>query len=49
MEQGMVLWILTDLGFGFVLISIGGLVPLSKGSNVKNEVILCVELSLMGG
>jgi hypothetical protein len=49
MEQGRASRILTDLGSGFVPMSVGRLVPLPEGSTVKNEVILCVESSLMGG
>lgn len=41
--------ILTDLESGCVLVSIGLLVPLSKGSTLKNVVILCVGFGLMGG
>jgi hypothetical protein len=49
MEWGNTPQVLTDLGFGYVLMSVGHLVPLLEGSTVKNEVILCVESGLMGG
>jgi len=49
MWRGEVPQILTDLEFGYALVSIGLLVPLSEGSTPKNVVILYVESSLMGG
>jgi hypothetical protein len=51
MEWGRTLQILTDLGSGSVLMSVGRLVPLPEGSTMKNEVnqvILYVESGMMG-
>lgn len=39
--RGEVTHILTDLESGYVLVSVGLLVPLSEGSTLKNFVILC--------
>jgi hypothetical protein len=42
MERGRAPRVLTDLGSGSILMSVGRLVPLLEGSTVKNEVILFV-------
>ena len=49
MGRDTVAQILIDLETGPVSMSIGLLVPLASGSTLKNVVIFCVVLGLVGG